>query len=481
MPLNPENLRQLFRDCGDFCAVPVRLGGADGNLQATLCYLDGLVDGDSVSREVLKPLTEQARFGDARTPARAAELLSEGLAYYYAFRVRSSLDEVVNDLLGGWSALVFDGFAASFETKMGNVRSIDKPEAEKAVKGSKDAFVETFRINTSLLRRKIRSAELKLKESEVGRRSKTRVALAYLEGLTNPDMLAQVERRLKDIDIDGLLTTGDLEEYLLEKNSPFPQITVTERPDRFAMELLDGRVGLLVDGIPLAFLLPSTFAELLRVPEDHAGHYIVASILTLLRYSALLISVLLPAVYVAITMYHHEMIPTKLMLSIIHSKQDVPFSTAAEALGMLIAFELLQEAGLRLPSSIGETVSIIGALIVGQSAVEAKVISPVVVIVVAVAGITGYTMPNQDLAAALRLCRFVMVLLSLAFGLFGMVIGALLLVYYLCTLESLGTAYLSPFCDGSFREVLCVLLRPPLKTRKRRERWLRPLNVRRQK
>ena len=245
----------------------------------------------------------------------------------------------------------------------------------------------------------------------------------YRKRLTNPLLGEELQSRLERIDLDGLMNTGDLEEYLLEKSSPFPQLLATERPDRFAMELLQGRAGLLVDGLPLGFLLPATLAETLRVPEDTAAHYTVASVLTLLRYLALFLSVLLPALYVAVTMYHQEMVPTRLLLSIIQSKQDVPFSTAGETLGMLVAFELLQEAGLRLPATIGQSVSIIGALIVGQSAVEAKVISPVVVIVVAIAGITGYTMPNQDMAAALRLCRFGMVILSVGLGLFGMVTG----------------------------------------------------------
>ena len=197
--------------------------------------------------------------------------------------------------------------------------------------------------------------------------------------------------------------------------------------------------------------------------------------------SALFLSVLLPALYVVVTVFHQEMLPDKLLLSVIRSKQDVPFSTAAETLGMLLAFELLQEAGLRLPESVGETVSIIGALIVGQSAVEAKVISPIVVIVVAIAGITGYTTPNQDLAAAARLCRFALVLLGLGLGIYGLVFGLILLTYYLCTLESFGTPYLAPFCGGSAGEVLRALIRLPLKKLKERPKALHPEDVRNQK
>ena len=480
-PPEPAALQELFRDCGDFRAVSLRLGGARGKLTGTLCYLDGLVDGEAVGAAVIRPLTEEERFGTAAVPEEAAALVREALAWFYSFRVRRSLEETAADLTEGCCALVFPGLALTFETRAALGRGVEQPETEKTVKGAKESFTELYRQNTALLRRRLRCPELKIRELTVGRRSRTRVGILYIDGLTSPLLGEEIQSRLERLDLDGLMNTGDLEEYLLEKSSPFPQMLATERPDRFAMELLQGRAGLLVDGLPLGFLFPATLAETLRVPEDTASHFAVASILTLLRYLALFLSVLLPALYVAVTMYHQEMVPTRLLLSIIHSKQDVPFSTAGETLGMLVAFELLQEAGLRLPATIGQSVSIIGALIVGQSAVEAKVISPVVVIVVAVAGITGYTMPNQDMAAALRLCRFGMVLLSVGLGLFGMVVGVLLLVYYLCTLEPFGTAYLSPFCDGSLREVLGVVLRMPLPRTKYRLPWLKPADKRRQR
>ena len=470
----------MFSGCADYSERTLRLGGAENGIKAQLCWLDGLTDGDAVSETIVKPLTERKQLV-SMNPAEAAAAVSEGLGCYAAARLRETLEETAEDLLNGCCAVVFDSLAVTFEAKSGAGRSVEKPEQEKMVKGAKEAFTENLRTNTALVRRRLRTADLKLTELSLGRRSRTKTAVFYIEGLTDPATVSEVTRRLRAMDVDGALTAGSIEEYLLPKRSPFPQLTGTERPDRFAMELLEGRVGVLSDGLPLGFLTQGTLAQQLKVPEDSAGHWLIASLLTLLRYAAMLLSVLLPALYVAVTMYHQEMIPTKLMLSIIQSKQDVPFSTAAETLGMLVAFELLQEAGLRLPETIGETVSIIGALIVGQSAVEAKVISPIVVIVVAIAGITGYTMPDQDLASALRLCRFLLVLLSLALGLFGIVAGAVLLIYYLCTLESFGTPYLSPFCDGDLRETLRSLLRFKLFRQKERHGWLRPLDRRKQK
>ena len=476
-----EALQGVFADCADYNSRTVRVGGTAGTLKAQLVSLDGMVDGDTVSEAVLRPLTDEKRFGSAKTPEEAAALLSEGLGYYYSAKLRHSLSETAEDLLNGWCAVVFDGVAVTFETKNTAGRGVEKPEQEKMVKGGKEAFTERIRMNTVLLRRRLRTGDLKLRELSLGRRSRTKAAILYISGLTSEAVVSEAAERLGSIDVDGALTAGVIEEYLLPRKSPFPQLTLTERPDRFAMELLQGRAGIFVDGIPLGFLTQATLASQLKVPEDGTGHWLAASLLTLLRWAAMLVSVLLPAVYVAVTMYHQEMIPTKLMLSIIQSKQDVPFSTAAETLGMLVAFELLQEAGLRLPESVGETVSIIGALIVGQSAVEARVISPVVVIVVAIAGITGYTMPNQDLASALRICRFLLVVVSLAMGLFGIVAGCTLILYYLCTLESFGTAYLSPFCDGEGMETLRALLRFPLRKNKERPECLHPEDVRNQK
>ena len=480
-PVTPEGLAQLFTDCEDFMLRTIRLGGASGGLRAALCCLDGMVSSGAVSESVLRPLTDPERFGDMESPEEAARRLCEGLAYFYAARKRTCLEETTEDLLCGCCAVVFDGVAVTFETKQPQGRGVEKSELEKSVKGAKDSFTEVYRQNTALLRQRIRTPELKLAAVTLGRRTRTKAAVVYLQGVTNRDVVEELKQRLGEIDIDGALTTGSLEEYLLHRHSPFPQLTVTEKPDRFALELLEGRAGLLVDGLPFGFLMQGTLAQQLKVTEDRASHPLVASMLTLVRYAALFISVLLPALYVTITVYHQEMLPDKLLLSVIRSKQDVPFSTAAETLGMLLAFELLQEAGLRLPESVGETVSIIGALIVGQSAVEARVISPIVVIVVAVAGITGYTTPNQDLAAALRLCRFALVLLGLVLGIYGLVFGFILLTYYLCTLESFGTAYLSPFCDGSAGQLLRALLRLPLKRVKRRPAALHPEDVRNQK
>ena len=429
-PLSAAALAEIFSGCGDWETRRVLPGLLPGEC-VTLCWLDGLVDGVTVSEDVLRPLTEAGRVVGAQGPAQLAEAIERGAAYAYTLRRRVALDDCVADLVNGYCALVFDslGEALTFDTRTKLTRSVSSPAVEKAIKGGKDAFVETLRTNTSLVRRRLRTPELKIEQRVAGRLSGTSVALLYIEGVAQGSVVDEALRRLGELDIDGLLAAGDLEEYIVDSpRSPLPQLIHTERPDTFAIHLLDGRVGILVDGLPLGFLLPADLAAFLRVPEDGAMHFAVASMLTLLRWAALAISLLLPAAFVAVSMYHQEMLPVKLLLSMTAAKQYVPFGVAAEVIAMLLAFELLQEAGLRLPDPVGQTASIIGALIVGQSAVEAKVVSPIAVIVVALAGISGYTMPSQDLGGAVRLGRLALVAAAALLGLYGVVALAALMI-----------------------------------------------------
>lgn len=479
-----EALKALFEGCDDLETHSIVLGGAGGKVKGEVCFFDGMTDCGAVGRDIIRPLTEEARFAGADSEQEAARRLSAGAVSGFPCSRRDSLEDVAEDMLSGCCVLILDGLktAYSYQIKSHEKRGVEKPENEKSLKGAKDSFTENYRSNTALMRSKLKSADVKISESKVGRRSHTRVGLVYIRGLTSPKFIEQAKKRLKAIDIDGLLTAGDIEEYLIENTAtPFPQMIVTERPDKFCIGLLEGRIGILADGLPYGFMLPVVIGEFFKVPDDNAEHFLVASMVTALRYIASLLSVTLPALYVAVTMYHQGMIPTKLMLSVIQSRQDVPFSTIGEVLSMLIAFELLQEAGLRLPKSIGETVSIIGALIVGQSAVEAKLLSPAVVILVALSGITGYTMPDQDMAAALRLCRFALTILAVATGMFGIVAGVIIIVYHLSTLETLGVAYTSPYSEADAGEMIQTFLRLPLKSVKFRKKYMMTQDRRKQK
>ncbi|MCQ2442860.1 MAG: spore germination protein [Oscillospiraceae bacterium] len=475
--LNRDNLKAVFSGCVDY--MERQVCSAVTGERFDLCWVDGMVRGERLNDYVIHPLCTVAL---PRTTQAKAAVLASG-TWNLSVQERTTLDEVVQDLVIGFAALFCEDGVLTCGVATEEKRGISPPENEVADKGSKDSFVESLRTNTSLTRRHLRTPHLRVEEFTVGRESRTPVDLIYLDGLTNQDLVKAIREKIVDIDIDGLLSTGDFESYVAQrKGASFPQMVFTERPDRFCRGLLNGRVGVLMEGIPLGGILPGNLAQFVEAPQDREYHWIIASALLLLRYLCLLATLLLPALYIAIASFHFEMIPTKLAMSIISSKQNVPFSTPMEVLMLLVAFEILQEAGLRLPKTIGQTVSIIGGLVVGQAAVEAKILSPAVVIVVAAAGIAGFTMPNQDFSNALRVWRFVLAALAGLAGLLGMVAGAALLICHLADMESFGIPYLTPFAVDAGQQVEDhAVFRQPLWKGKLRELWLRPENQRRQK
>ena len=458
-----EAVEKSFGNCADFESRALSAGG----VRLMLFYLDGCVSAEQISKEIVRPVSRLR----ARSESALLEAALGGGVWACTVRQRSSPADAVSDIAAGYAALVFDGerTALTFEVRTGDKRSVDAPTVEKSVLGAKDAFVESVRVNTALLRRRVGKPTLKLWETVLGSETKTRVDILYIEGAAAPEQVERVKARLSLPDIPAVLAAGDVEQYLAPSpRSACPQVIHTERPDRFVLGLARGKVGVLCDGLPIGFLLPATLPDMLRVQEDRARHAAVATALVLLRYLALFLSLTLPALYVAVAMYHQEMIPYKLLQSVIDSKQSVPFSTAVETLGMLLSFELLQEAGIRLPDPVGQTVSVIGALIVGQSAVEAKVLSPIVIIVVAMAGIAGYAQPSQELGAAVRLWRVALVLGAVALGFYGVMAGLMLLLWRLCDMENLGVSYLSPLTDSRPGSLRRALLRRPLRKEDRK-------------
>ena len=461
----------VFGNAGDFVRRELRCGG-----QILYAYvIDGLVSSGAVSDYVFHPLTE-LKEDSVQALCRQA---MEGKVYNCVAVPCRDLDDCALKLVNGFCVVLFPGAGAlAFEVKTGEKRGISPPDVENTVKGPRDAFTETVRTNTSLVRRHLRTPKLRLDQKTVGRRSLTLVTVAWIEGLTNMDLVEKVKARLDEIDIDGLLSTAAVEEYVSgSRKTAFPLLEFTERTDKFSQGLLSGRVGLLVDGLPVGYLLPVDLGELMSSPEDRGMDYLSASFVRILRYGALLLSLALPGIYVALTSFHQQMIPLPLLRSIIESKENVPFSTAGEVAGLLLAFELLQEAGIHLPQSVGQSVSIIGGIVVGTAAVEASLISPGALIVVSLAGICGFSLPSRDFAQAIRLWRMGLLVLSAAAGLFGTTVGILLLLVHLSGLSSLGIPYLSPLSRMEDAEIL----RPRLVVNKFRPLWLRPANRRNQK
>lgn len=438
--ISAAHVKQVFRGAADLVVRPLELG----KNRATAFFIDGLTSGSEIAEFVLRPMSRHLK-------GTAEEMFAQsldGTVYSAVAKPVEDMESLCSLLVNGFCVVVFEGIekAVAFEAKTGEKRSPAPPDVENTVKGPKDAFTETVRTNTSLLRRHLRTPWLRLYETQVGAHSLTNVTIAWVEGITEPELVERMKKRLSQIRIDGLLTPSAVEEYVTgSRNTAFPLLQYTERTDKFSRGLLDGRVGLLVDGLPLGYLTPVDMAGFLTSPEDQGMDFVSASCVRVLRYMALLASLLLPALYAAMAAFHQEMIPTKLLLAIIESKQQVPFPTLFEVLGLLLAFEILQEAGIHLPQSMGQTVSIIGGLVVGTAAVEAKIISPAALIVVAVAGICGYAIPGRELAGAIRVWRFVLTLGAAVAGLFGLTVGLVALLLHLGGLQSFGKSYLRPF------------------------------------
>ena len=462
-------LTAQFEDAADFETRKVLCGGQ----LLTVLFLDGLTSGGDIAEQVVRPLAQMT--DEAREEVLYTRALQGGV-WCASVKEPESTQQAAELLVNGFCVILFpkSGKALGCEVKTGEKRSPSPPETENTVKGAKDAFTETLRTNTSLVRRHLRTPGLRLTETVIGKRTLTKVTVCWIGGLTDPELPRRMQERLSSIDIDGALSPAAIEEYVTgSRRTAFPLLEYTERTDHFCQGLLDGQVGLLTDGLPLGYLAPVGLGRLMRSPEDRATDFFSASMLRLLRYAALGVSLLLPALYAAMAMFHQQMLPTKLLLSIIESKQNVPFSTLLEVLGLLCAFELLQQAGLHLPQAVGTAVSIIGGLVVGTAAVDAKLVSPAALIVTASSGICGFTLPNRELSDAVRLWRFVLTVLAGLWGLFGVTVGLLLLLTELAGLESLGRSYLSPFGRA---EVKGALVRPRLVRQKWRDGALKPMD-----
>ncbi|MGM0900388.1 MAG: spore germination protein [Bacillota bacterium] len=451
-------IKRMFEGSSDFSYRKFKINTCN----AIILYVDGLVDMKSIENTVITPLLNQSEMlskKDSLTIEDFEHEISSGKV-----TKGKTIQEIEDQLLVGVTVLLIDGFKQSIfiSEQSWDKRSIKEPPSEAVVLGPREGFTENLRTNTSMIRRRIKSPQLKFESMSLGTLSKTEVVITYVEGIVETSLIEEVRSRLKRIKIDSIEDSGYIIEFIEDNPySVFPQVLQTERPDRVVGNLLEGRAGIIVENSPFALVVPVTFFQMMSSPEDYYGRFIISTFTRLIRYLFLQIALLFPSIYIAVTTFHQELLPTNLLFSVAASREKVPFPALVEAFLMEITFEALREAGLRLPRPIGSTVSIVGALVIGQAAVEAGIVSAPLVIVVAVTGIASFMFPSYSMTGSIRLLRFAIMLLAGTLGFYGILLGIFFILVHLVQLRSFGIPYLAPVAPFNFNNMKDVLIRVP--------------------
>lgn len=477
---NIAHMEKLFSVCDDIKKKQMNLG-KNGDVPCYLTFIEVSVDmGTSALSEVLKYLRTIEK-------EEIYDVLSQNALGISDATFFSTIEEAADGLLTGETILFVDGFAQAVKIPdTGYPRmSLSEADSEKVIRGSNEGFSDSVKQNAALIRKRVRSPKVKVKQLKTGIRSNTNVYLVYMDDLVYPGLLKEIERRMDGFEIDGVLDSGVIEQLTEEKwYSPFPQFQTTERPDRAAMSILEGRVILLVDNSPVALILPTDYNSFIRTSDDYYNRFEIASFGRMLRYVASFFAMTLPGLYLAVTNFHTQILPTTLLLSFADARRGVPFPAVIEVLIMEISFELLREAGVRLPGAMGNTIGIVGGLIIGQAAVEANLVSPIVVIVISFTALCSFAIPNEEFATAFRVLKFFFIALCAWLGFFGMLAGLLAVLIHLSHLKSFGIPYLMPFVgadlndyederDALYRQPLRKLLWRPVYAKRKKRRKLR--------
>ncbi|WP_134685017.1 spore germination protein [Brevibacillus migulae] len=480
-----ENLALLaarFQGAQDFT---IREFDCFGKFPACVLYLSSLVDKEMIASHVVKPLMyapnhmpmQQDSFQQAKPLIRQVLFDADGKA-------ENQVSIALDLLLRGSAVILLDGMTEAIIVNVQKVekRGIEQPKSEQVIRGPRDGFIEHLQTNLALLRVRIPSVDLKIKVMQIGTITKSQVAIVYMDGITEPTLIQDIEERLNAIQIDRILDAGYIEQFIQDNPwSPFPQIRSTERPDVAVGNLLEGRVALLVDGSPYALICPTTFAMFYQTAEDYTERTLIMSLTRMVRVIALLFSLITPSLYIAVLSFHPELIPTKFAIAVASGRAGVPFPTFLEVFMMEAAVEILREATVRMPQQIGGALSIVGVLVIGQAAVMAGFVSPITVVVIALTTISSFATPAYNAAMAFRMLRFPIMLATGAFGFFGL-IGALFLVNnHIISLKSFGVPFFTPFSPMNFGELKDTIIRAPLRHLLDRPEELHPLNQRRLK
>ncbi|MFV9511216.1 spore germination protein [Tepidibacillus sp. LV47] len=457
-----DTITKIINQLGNSPDVIVRRFtlGKEKRIPAALLYTDGLVSNSIVNHFFQTLLTEYPEHSNLspRTVVKD-QLLNVGEVIE-----SENQTKIINELLRGASVILIEGEKKALiaNSKGWESRGVTEPENQVVIRGPREGFTENIRTNTALIRRKIPSSKLRLEQMRIGTLTETTVGIMYIEGNANPKIVEEVRNRLSKIKIDSVLESGYLEEFIQDaKWSLFPTIFNTERPDIAAAELLEGKIVILVDGTPFVLVVPATIVRFFDAADDYYIRAPMASLLRLLRIATFMLSMILPSLYVAVTTFHQELLPTTLLISIAAQREGIPFPAFVEALMMELTFEVLREAGIRMPRAVGQAVSIVGALVLGTAAVEAGIISAAMVIIVSMTAIAGFTAPSVDLAIAARIIRFGLLVLSASFGLFGILFGLMMIAIHLVGLRSFGIPYLNGLAPFNLSDQKDIFMRIP--------------------
>ncbi|OMD63666.1 spore germination protein [Paenibacillus odorifer] len=486
-PLNStildDNLKGLQERLGHSPDIVIRrIKSTTTQVEVAAVYIEGLIE-----KLMVNEFVEHAMSFDKLSEENPVITSAEDIFLYMKELARGIGEEqTVGDwdvlfeaLFSGDTVLWINGIREAIRgnTSGGEVRTVSDATTQVAIRGSKEGFTESIGTNISLVRRKIKSPNLWVESMKIGDVTQTNVSIMYIHGIVNDNTLYELRTKLQSIDIDGILESGYIEQFLEDTPfSPFPTLYNTERPDSVAGNLLEGRVAIFVDGTPFVLIAPTTFFMFLHAVEDYYQRYDITTLIRVLRFICLIISLFGPALFIAILNFHQEMIPTALLINFASQREGVPFPAFIEAMLMEFTFEIIREAGIRMPSPIGQTVSIIGGLVLGQAAVQAGIVSPAMVIVVSLTGISSFATPAFNMALSIRILRFIIMFIAAFMGLYGITIFTFIMVAHMCSLKSLGFPYMSPFGPFIAENQKDSILRVPLKYMRTRPRLVSQKN-----
>lgn len=479
---NMDKLQSMFANCADFVCREFKIG--QELVPVMLLYLKGITDEQTVNQDILKSLVNIRCSNLEASGFQNIEIVKNVFLEIGSISEIFTITEVSEAILTGSAVMLLEGSARALKmgTKGLDGRPIAESVTEGVVRGPREGFSESLGKNTAMLRRKIKSPNLKLERFVLGQTTKTEVNIAYLEGTANSKVITEVKKRLSLINVDSILESAYIEELI--EDSPFslfPQVEHSERPDKVAAGILQGQVAIFTDGTPFVLIVPTMMFQFLQSSEDYYDRSMYATSVRIIRFLFLNFALLLPALYIAISTFHPELLPTPLLISITVAREGGPFPTVIEVLMMEVTFEALREAGIRLPKPVGQAVSIVGGLVIGDAAVQAGMVSPATVIVVALTGIASFAIPSYSFGLAIRILRFGMVFLAATLGLFGVLLGLLVMQAHLVSLRSFGVPYFAPVAPFNLKDAKDIVLRLPWWAMNERPRLISNNNRQRQK